>query len=83
MREWWPIWTGFIALLCLAWGIQQLHEFLASYDRETNPIAEITVTNRSPLTTEQMRIDNCGWEKLGQLDRAMRCKDAIIAERLH
>jgi len=78
VRRWWPIWLSFSGLLVLAYGIDCFHDFLAA---RSGSISEISVTVRVPESVWDAYINSRCDFSIGKLDRAMRCRDAIIALR--
>ena len=57
-----------------------MHLFLEQRANERDPIEEIVIIPKHPMTPQEMLISACGWERIGGLKIALSCRDRILKE---
>ena len=82
MREWIKILAGLGLLLVVVYWIDSFYAHLEQHDNEVNPITEIQVVTRQPMTTLEMRIASCPWRQIGKLGEALACRDKLVREHM-
>ena len=78
LAEWAKVSIAFTGLILFAALVADFHKFVEHKYYEAQPVNEIRVYPKLRRTDQQIEIDKCPWDRFGELNRAIECRDLGI-----